>query len=225
MDIRLVIFDIAGTTLVDKNYVGMCIQQAFTSFGTHMDEAAIQSVMGWEKPVAIRKLLESLHSNKAIDEQIVNQIHESYLSNILTFFREDPRVKEIEGTTALFEQLRASGIKIGLDTGFDRKTTDIILDRVGWRKCIDASVTSDEVANGRPAPDMGLKLMELTEVDNPAEVAKIGDTASDLQEGEALGCRYNIGVTSGAYQRGELEAYPHTHIIDSIRDLPKILNL
>lgn len=108
-----------------------------------------------------------------------------------------------------------------LDTGFDRAITQAIVDRLGWQRDgkIDFSVTSDEVAQGRPYPDLIFKAMELTGVTDPGSVMKVGDTPSDLQEGSAGGCRYVVGVTTGAFTRKELALYPHTHIVDQLAEI------
>jgi len=223
MSIQLVIFDMAGTTVEDNNYVGMHIEKALNQHGYEATQDDIRAVMGIEKPVAIRMLLTRSLKRDDVSDDLVMGIHQTYLQQMLSFYREDPRVSEIEGTTSVFQKLTEAGLRIGLDTGFDRKTADIIIDRLGWRDVIDASVTSDEVENGRPAPDMGLKLMEILGINSPESVAKVGDTISDLGEGSALGCKFNIGVTSGAYTRDQLKTFPHTHIIESIRDLPPIV--
>jgi phosphonatase-like hydrolase len=118
-------------------------------------------------------------------------------------------------------------MKIAIDTGFDRRIADTILNRFGWREkgLIDVSVTSDEVANGRPYPDMIFRAMELTGVDSPEQVLKVGDTASDLQQGTVAGCKYVVGVTTGAYTREALQKEPHTHIINQLSDLLPILDI
>jgi phosphoglycolate phosphatase-like HAD superfamily hydrolase len=66
-------------------------------------------------------------------------------------------------------------------------------------------------------------LMKQLAVTDVQQVAKIGDTSVDLQEGTNVGCRYVIGVTTGAFTREQLLPYPHTHIVDSVRDVPAII--
>ena len=60
--------------------------------------------------------------------------------------------------------MKDAGIKVALDTGFNRAITQVILDRLGWSDSplIDATICSDEVARGRPHPDMILALMKQT---------------------------------------------------------------
>jgi phosphoglycolate phosphatase-like HAD superfamily hydrolase len=100
-----------------------------------------------------------------------------------------------------------------------------VLERLGWesRGLIDASVTSDEAARGRPAADLALEAMRRLGVANPFDVAKVGDTPSDLLEGTAARCRLVIGVTSGSHTRAELEVFPHTHLVESVADVPKLV--
>jgi len=61
------------------------------------------------------------------------------------------------------------------------------------------------------------------EIDSVADVAVAGDTASDLLAGHRAGASVVVGVLTGAHDRATLEAAPHTHIIDSIADLPPLL--
>jgi phosphoglycolate phosphatase-like HAD superfamily hydrolase len=98
---------------------------------------------------------------------------------------------------------------------------------MGWEKkgLLDASVTSDEVKQGRPYADLIYKAMELTGVTDVAQVAKVGDTIYDLQEGDAAGCKWVIGITSGAYTRSQLQTGPHTHLVDSLYELKDVFNL
>ena len=56
-------------------------------------------------------------------------------------------------------------------------------------------------------------------------VAKVGDTPADLEEGRNAGCGLIVGVTQGTHHRRDLEVYPHTHLIDTISDIPQVLDL
>jgi phosphonatase-like hydrolase len=122
--------------------------------------------------------------------------------------------------------LKAAGIKVFVDTGFDRPIVDALLQRMAWEKnkLIDGSVTSDEVAHGRPHPDLIFRAMELAGVSDVKRVAKVGDTASDLGEGNAAGCGLVIGITTGAFTREQLLLTPHTHLISQIPEVLGIIN-
>jgi phosphoglycolate phosphatase-like HAD superfamily hydrolase len=60
-------------------------------------------------------------------------------------------------------------------------------------------------------------------IDAVAEVAVVGDTSNDLLAGTRSGASLVVGVLTGAHSRAELERAPHTHLIDSVADLPALL--
>jgi phosphoglycolate phosphatase-like HAD superfamily hydrolase len=68
-------------------------------------------------------------------------------------------------------------------------------------------------------------LMGRLGIDDPKRVAKVGDTPSDLLEGQGARCGLVVGVTAGTHTRLELEPYPHHHLIESIVDFPRLLGL
>ena len=222
--IELVVFDMAGTTVYDGDAVLHSLQAALQSEGIETERGEINAVMGITKPVAIAHILTEKRGVIS-DKEEVNRIYKKFLAQMLGYYREHPDVREVEGATQTFQTLRSTGIKIGLDTGFSRPIADTILARLGWNHAglIDATVTSDEVENGRPAPDMILRLMELTGVSDMSNVVKVGDTPSDLQQGTSAGCRFVVGVTEGSHTRAELELLPHTHLIGTVAELPKLL--
>src|SRR5262249_13012847 len=108
-----------------------------------------------------------------------------------------------------------------------RAIADTVLDRLGWSEgnLIHATITSDEVARGRPHPDMILALMQKLGISDAGAVAKLGDTPADLLSGAAARCGWNIGRTCGTHARSGLEPYPHTHLIDQLGELPVLLGL
>jgi 2-aminoethylphosphonate-pyruvate transaminase len=145
---------------------------------------------------------------------------------MLLHYQTSPSVREAHGAAQVFAALRARGIRIALDTGFERRVADAILDRLGWSvgDTVDALVTSDEVPSGRPDPAMIFRAMERVGVRHAERVAKVGDTPADLKQGMAAGCALVVGVTSGSHSRDELEAWPHTHLIDELSALLPILD-
>jgi phosphonatase-like hydrolase len=220
---ELVVFDMAGTTVYDGDAVSSSFHSALAQAGVKANPALVRSVMGLHKPEAIRILLEA--AGRRFSEQDVAAIHEHFVSRMLDYYRTDPAVREIAGAATTFAALRSAGIKVALNTGFNRMIADVLLARLGWHvpEVIDAVVTSDEVLRGRPHPDMIRSLMVRLGIREAAGVAKVGDTRADLEEGANAGCGVNIGVTSGTFTREELQASPHTHIVTSVREVPGIL--
>lgn len=225
MDYDLVLFDIAGTTVFDGDAVGTCLRRALEhSARALFTRDEVNAFMGIPKPVAIASLLEQ-RTGRRPDDRKVAEIHRDFEALMMEHYRASPEVKEVDGAAALFRELRGRGMKVALDTGFGRPITDALLLRLGWAVpgVIDATVTADDVAAGRPAPDMVFRAMELTGASDVRRVIKVGDTPSDLQEGTNAGCGMVVGVTSGSHTEAQLRPHPHTELIHSIRELPGLM--
>jgi phosphonatase-like hydrolase len=221
VDYDLVVFDIAGTTVYDGDAVGTCLREALRRVARlEFGRDEVNAVMGIAKPVAIARLLEGRLGRRP-DECQVYEIHRDFEGRMLEHYRTSPQVREVEGAAAAFAALRGRGVKVALDTGFGRPITDAVLARLGWTvpDVVDATVTSDDVAAGRPAPDMIYEAMRLTGVADAARVVKVGDTPSDLHEGTNAGCGMVIGVTSGSHTADELRRHPHTALVGSVREV------
>jgi phosphonatase-like hydrolase len=223
--IDLIVFDLAGTTVKENFDVQRTLKNSFAKVGLEISIEQASQVMGIPKPIAIRQLLESLHHD-TISEDLIRSMHADFVADMISFYEQDQTVEENEGVSETFRLLKAAGIKVFVDTGFDRPIVDALLHRMAWEKnqLIDGSVTSDEVAHGRPHPDLIFRAMELAGVSDVKRVAKVGDTVSDLGEGTAAGCGWVIGITSGAFTKEQLSVVPHTHLINRIPDVLEIIS-
>jgi phosphonatase-like hydrolase len=221
MAIRLVIFDMAGTTVYDDDNVNSCLKEALAESGIQVSRDEVNAVMGIEKPLAIRILMEKKLPSDEISDKKNETIYQLFLKKMIHHYEFSKDVREIEGAREVFKALHSKGIKVGLDTGFARQIANVITSKLGWHQGIDYDVlsASDDVANGRPHADLVLRAMKLTGVTDVKQVVKVGDTPADLGEGHAAGCALNIGVLSGACTREELEIHPHTHLVASIKDV------
>lgn len=221
--IELVVFDMAGTTVSDNQDVARAFQQAFLLNGITTEIKMIQPLMGYHKPVAIRKLMDIL--NRPTDEPEVERIHQDFKKGMLSFYENDPAVKPMPGAEDLFSWLQEQDIRVALNTGFSRDIASVIIDRFGWMEkgLVDFFIGSDEVELGRPHVFMIERLMSAANVTDPLAVAKVGDTAVDMEEGRNVGCRYRIGITTGAYTEEELEKSNPTHIVDHLQEIPRII--
>ena len=227
MAIELVVFDLAGTTVKDNHDVHRVLRLALAVHGVEISIQDANEVMGLPKPVAIRMLLEKKEAARPITEKWIAAIHELFVKSMIEFYKTDPSVGEKAGVYNTFRKLKQRNMKVIVDTGFDRQITDPLLERLGWKKenLIDGSVTSDEVERGRPYPDLIFRAMQLTNTKDAKNVAKVGDTASDMQEGNAAGCGLVIGITTGAFSKTQLEKEKHTHLIENVNEVLEILEL
>ncbi|CAM9896285.1 unnamed protein product [Phaeothamnion confervicola] len=220
--IDLAVFDMAGTTIEDSGQVPEAFTSVLGAHGIEIDAAALSAVRGASKRDAIRHFV-AAQGGTGIDAR-TDAIFNAFREHLADLFRSGG-VRPVEGASATFAWLRARGIRVALNTGFDRTIAGLILDTVGWAGgVVDVVVCGDDVARGRPAPDLILKSMELARVAEPRRVAAIGDTVLDLQAGGTAGAGLVIGVLSGAHTRAQLEQAAHTHLIASVANLPALFS-
>jgi phosphonatase-like hydrolase len=224
MAIRLVVFDVAGTTVQSGDAVQRTMHDAIAAAGLVLRDGAMTGVTGMAKPQAIRTLLEGHGRDELVGR--ADAIHADFVKRMQRFYRTDPSVVAMPGAEETFAVLHAAGIRVALDTGFSRAILDIVLERLGWLGAaapIDASIASDEVARGRPHPDMINALVLQLGGFAPEEVAKVGDTPIDLYEGTMARCGLVVGVLSGAHDRESLSQHPADAIIGGVAELPGLL--
>jgi phosphonatase-like hydrolase len=235
--VRLVVFDMAGTTVKDANEVEQCFDAAAKATGLQADSDRIRSMMGWSK----KQVFQTLWAEQIgeTDPRYAAQVEASYqrFKAVLEHHYLTQPVQPTEGCLDLFDWLKSQEIKIALNTGFYREVTNIILDRLQWNQGLDqhyvgsensliqASVTPSEIYNseGRPAPYMIQKAMYPLGIHNPQTVIAIGDTPSDLQAGINAGCLLSLAVTNGTHSRKQLEPYTNQGLLNSLIDLQEII--
>ncbi len=229
----LIIFDMAGTTVRDNGEVERCFMDAAKATGLNAEGDRIVSMMGWSKRLVFQTLwAEQLGVDHPRLSEVVETSYSKFKYVLEHHYRTQP-VEPTEGCLELFSWLTSKSIFIGLNTGFYRNVTTIILNRLGWDRGLDfhyignlqstiqVSVTPSEIygEEGRPAPYMIQKAMYCLGVRDPQQVMVVGDTPSDLAAGMNAHCGAVVGVTNGTHTRQQLEAHPHHALVDSLTDL------
>ena len=223
MSIKLVVFDIAGTTVADDHAVAKAFCKAFELNGCDISEEDVKPLMGYKKKVAIQKVLE--RQGIEWDAELVEDIHDEFVSEMIDHYQYSPTVRPMQEAEDVFLQLKERGIQVALNTGFSKDIADTILHRFQWKEkgLVDDYIASDEVKEGRPQPFMIDELMQRAGIEDAEEVAKIGDTEVDVNEGRNAGCGLVVAVTTGAYTRLQLEEYHPDYILDSLADFPALI--
>src|SRR5262245_20942544 len=145
MPIELVVFDMAGTTVYDDDAVNICLRRALLDAGVAVDRESVNDVMGEAKPVAIAKLLNRVRGTAVpSDDAEVGDIYAAFERLMLEFYLYDPGVRASDGADEVFAALQQRGVRVALDTGFNRLIADAILKRLKWygSDLVDATVTS-----------------------------------------------------------------------------------
>ncbi|MDX3383324.1 HAD hydrolase-like protein [Streptomyces niveiscabiei] len=213
-DIRLVVLDMAGTTVTD----GGLVERAFTTaLGSDPDQLAyVRATMGESKISVFRHLFKD-----EATAQRANTAFEQAYGDLVT----DGLITPIPGAREAIEQLTAEGRTVVLTTGFARVTQDAILDALGWRGLAALTLCpADAGGRGRPYPDMVLEAFVRTKAaDDVRQVAVVGDTSYDVLSGVRAGAGLVAGVLTGAHDAQALRAAGAGQVLGSVAELPGVL--
>ena len=216
--LRMIVFDMAGTVVDEKNVVYKTLRYALRDGGYPFSLQDVLTVAGGkEKQQAIKDLIATSHNSPGADAA---QVYATFLALLDTAYSELD-VTPYPGVEPMLHRLKEQGIKVVLNTGYTTRTARQLLKKMGWQdgKQYDRLVTADDVPRSRPAPDMILLAMDRLGVPLGQEVAKVGDSEVDIQEGQAAHCRFTVGVTTGAHSKEQLARANPTLIVDSLSTL------
>ena len=223
-EVKLIVFDLAGTVIEDAGQVPAAFTAVLRQYEIDVTSDSLREMRGASKREVIRRFVERQPGGSTAEVLArTEEIYNSFRSTLAGMYERDG-VREIAGATATFTWLQQRGVRVALNTGFDRTITELLLNSMQWDgDLISAVVCGDDVTQGRPAPYLIFRAMELSRVTSVHQVTNVGDTVLDLQAGQNAGVRYNIGVLSGAHTKEQLEREPHTHLLSSVSMLPALL--
>lgn len=217
--IKMIVFDMAGTTVNENMVVYKTLQKAINEAGFNftMDQVLAEGA-GKEKLDAIKSILQ-LSAGKEKDG-LINDIYRHFIV-LLEKAYDTQDILPQNNAEELFRTLKQRGILIVLNTGYNEKTATQLIAKIGWKKGeeFDGLVTATDVQHSRPAPDMIWLAMKQFAVNDAREVAKVGDSIIDIEEGTNAGCSLNIGITTGAHTRQQLQSANPDYIIDDLLEL------
>ncbi|SDD64688.1 phosphonatase-like hydrolase [Rhodococcus tukisamuensis] len=226
--LSLVALDMAGTTIDEGGAVYASLKKTVEAVTrTTLSEEQLRSAMGANKRDAIRAFLDEFGMDSST--ATVEQMYQDFRVELVSAYVAHPP-KALPGVEDALARLRANGIRVALTTGFSRSIAALILDNIGWtvgegpEHTVDLVVTADDVAAGRPAPDLVLHAMKVFGIEDPQQVLSAGDTELDLVSGTKAGARFVVAVSTGAQSVELLQTFPHTDVCD-VQDLPELLGV
>ena len=216
--IRMVVFDMAGTVINEGNVVYKTLLKAINDEGYRVSLAQVLLAgAGKEKFQAINDILKAYtDAGPAMARRVF-----ANFKTLLAPAYDEMEIMSQPKAENLFQELKNRKIYVVLNTGYDTKTAQSMLSKVGWEegKNIDALVTAGHVAHHRPHPDMIEFAKKRFDLKNSSEVIKVGDSAVDIEEGQNAKCRLCIGITTGAQSREQLLAAKPDYVIDALSEV------
>jgi phosphonoacetaldehyde hydrolase len=199
--IELVVFDWAGTTVdYGSQAPAAAFRNVFAEHGVEVTDAEARAPMGLNKRQHLIAMLnqprvdalwKSVHGRPWNDGDVDQMYHEFMPLQLKTIAQ---HCELVPGLVDAVNELRAIGCKIAGTTGYFREAADTVANHAaGSGFKVDVNVCADDVEQGRPAPWMIYRAMELTRTFPPSAVLNIGDTIADIQAGVNAGC-WSVGV-------------------------------
>lgn len=219
----LAALDMAGTTVDEGGLVYRVLSDSVgDAIGAPVPVDVLHRWKGTSKEEAIEGILRDLGEDASRSR--VEEVFGVFRERLDAAYREQP-ARPIPGVLETFETLRSAGVKVVLQTGYSADVAAALLSGLEWRvgETVDALITSDMVALSRPAPYLVFRAMEETGVTDVRRVLTAGDTPNDLGMGTNAGAGFVCGVLTGSFSREQLAKEPHTHILDSVAELPNLL--
>ncbi len=126
----------------------------------------------------------------------------------------------LPGVGCMLATCQKLGLRMAIATGDRRQRAKAALDALGVGNHFAAILSIDDVAHGKPAPDMVYAACERLGC-SPAEVIVVGDSPADLMMGRAAGVAACIGVTGGFTASSHLGALADV-VVPTVAELPAL---
>jgi len=189
--IKAVIFDMDGVLADSSPCHARAYQDLWKEVG--VEGPRYDSIMGRPTGEVIREITRDLAPTTEQEEQWIRFKQERarvYLQKETVTF---PDTREV------LEKLTASGTAIAVGTSASRDTAELLLRQIGVLPLIPVLVTSDDVREGKPAPDTYLEAIRRSGGD-PDRTLVVEDSLSGLRAATAAGTwsaavRNNLGFS------------------------------
>jgi HAD superfamily hydrolase (TIGR01509 family) len=175
-----VVFDLDGI-LVDSEHVWDEIRQELAEErGGRWHERASRDMMGMSSPEWSRYMHDVIGLREPPEE-----INAEVVRRMEALYRE--RLPLIPGAAEAVERI-AAGRPLGLASSSNRELIDLVLEVSGLGRHFAATVSSEEVPRGKPAPDVYLEAARRLGV-RPERSAAVEDSEAGIKSAKAAGMR------------------------------------
>jgi HAD superfamily hydrolase (TIGR01509 family) len=191
--IQAVVFDLDGVLLQSEEVWDDVRERYVRERGGRYDEEVQRAMMGMSAPEWSRFLHEEAgvpDAPETINRDVVEQMLEAYRRELPLL----PGAKEVV-------RRAAAAFPLALASSSNRAIFEAALELAGLTACFRATVSSEEVARGKPAPDVYLEAARRLGV-APEACAAVEDSHSGIASAKAAGMRV-IAIPNASYPPGE----------------------
>jgi HAD superfamily hydrolase (TIGR01509 family) len=203
------ILDLDGV-VVDTEEVWDRVRRAYVAtHGGHWTDEATSAMQGMSSTEWSRYLVEELGASGA-PEAVSAEVAAEVVREVQ---RDLPLLPGAAGAVHAL----AAEFPLGLASSANREVIEAVLDAAGIAGCFAATVSSEEVARGKPAPDVYLEAAARVGVD-PARCAAVEDSSNGLRAAHAAGMVV-IATPNRAFPPAEDALAPAAVIVGGLADV------
>jgi HAD superfamily hydrolase (TIGR01509 family) len=191
--IDAVVFDMDGVLLQSEEVWDEVREEYVRERGGHYDAEIQLAMMGMSSPEWSRYL----HDHAGVPDE-PEEINREVVRRMLARYRE--HLPLIPGATDAVERLAAQ-YPLGLASSSNRELIDTALDVSGLARYFSATVSSEEVAHGKPAPDVYLEAARRLGVE-PSTCCAIEDSHGGIRSAKSAGMRV-VAIPNPTYPPGD----------------------
>jgi HAD superfamily hydrolase (TIGR01509 family) len=178
--IEAVVFDLDGVLLDSEQVWDEVREQLARERGGRWHDRAQRDMMGMSSTEWSRYMSDVIGLPEPPEE-----INREVVSRLATRYRR--HLPAIPGAREAVERLAARW-PLGLASSSNRELIDLALELLGVKRLFMATVSSEEVARGKPAPDVYLEAARRLGVD-PTRTAAVEDSHNGILAAKAAGMR------------------------------------
>ena len=178
MHVAAVVFDLDGVIVDTEQIWDVVREQLVRDWGGAYSPAAQRAMMG----MSSREWSRYMHDELGLS-QTQEQINDEVVHRMLDRYRFD--LPLIEGAVAAVRSLSRL-LPLAVASSSNRPLIDAVLETAGISSCFTATVSSEEVARGKPSPDVYVEAACRLEVE-PRRCAAIEDSANGIRAARAAG--------------------------------------
>lgn len=151
MDIKLVIFDLDGVLVDSREHHFVALNRALADIDERFVISKKDHLQLYDG-LSTQKKLSMLTETRNLDSQFHDTIWQK--KQQLTFQVIEEMLQPDPQITALFQQLKADGLKIYVCSNSIRETIKLILLKMGLMKYVDYFISNQDVLSAKPHPEM-----------------------------------------------------------------------
>jgi HAD superfamily hydrolase (TIGR01509 family) len=191
--IRAVIFDLDGLLLDSESAWDGGRRALVAEHGLEWQDGATEAMLGMSAPEWSRYVRDELRvplEPEEISDRVVTRVLQGY----------EQRLPLLPGAEAAVARI-AERWPLALASSSNKPVIDRVMETSGWGEVFRVWVSSEEVARGKPAPDVFLEAARRLGVD-PAAAAGIEDSHNGILAARAAGLRV-IAIPNHEFPPGD----------------------